>query len=41
MRKSMAQADLSIPVILLIAVAIGWARSQGGQRVGPVPVLAL
>jgi steroid 5-alpha reductase family enzyme len=41
MRKSTAQAILSIPVILLIAAAIGWAGSQGGQRVGAVPVFAL
>jgi len=41
MRKSTAQAVLSIPVILSIAVAIGWAGSQGGQRVGTVPVFAL
>jgi steroid 5-alpha reductase family enzyme len=27
-------------VILLVAVAIGWAGSQGGQRVGGVPVFA-
>jgi len=31
----------SIAVILLIAAAIGWAGSQGGQRVGPIPVFAL
>jgi steroid 5-alpha reductase family enzyme len=41
MRKSTAQAALSIPVILLIAAAIGWAGSQGGQRVGAIPVFAL
>jgi hypothetical protein len=41
MRKSAAQAALSIPVILLIAAAIGWAGSQGGQRVGAIPVFAL
>jgi steroid 5-alpha reductase family enzyme len=35
------QAVLSIPVILAIAAAIGWAGSQGGQRIGPVPVFAL
>jgi steroid 5-alpha reductase family enzyme len=35
------QAVLSIPVILAIAVAIGWAGSQGSQRIGPVPVFAL
>lgn len=39
MRK--IQAALSIPVILVIAAAIGWAGSQGGQRIGPVPVFAL
>jgi steroid 5-alpha reductase family enzyme len=36
-----ARALLSIPPILLIAVAIGWAGSQGGQQVGAVPVFAL
>lgn len=41
MRKSTAQAALSIPVILSIAAAIGWAGSQGGQRVGGFPVFAL
>jgi steroid 5-alpha reductase family enzyme len=35
------QAVLSIPVSLAIAVAIGWAGSQGGERIGPVPVFAL
>lgn len=41
MRKATAQAVLSIPVILLIAAAIGWAGSQGGQRFGGFPVFAL
>ncbi len=41
MRKATARAVLAIPVILSIAVAIGWAGSQGGQRVGAIPVLAL
>jgi steroid 5-alpha reductase family enzyme len=41
MRKSTAQTLLSLPVILLIAVAIGWAGSQGGQRIGAIPVFAL
>jgi steroid 5-alpha reductase family enzyme len=41
MRKSTAQTLLSIPVILLIAAAIGWAGSQGGQRIGAIPVFAL
>ena len=41
MRKATAQVAFSIPVILLVAVAIGWAGSQGGQRVGGVPVFAL
>ncbi|MHC4447498.1 MAG: DUF1295 domain-containing protein [Planctomycetota bacterium] len=41
MGTSTAQAVLSIPVILSIAAAIGWAGSQGGQRVGAVPVFAL
>lgn len=40
MRKATAQVAFSIPVILLVAVAIGWAGSQGGQRVGGVPVFA-
>jgi hypothetical protein len=41
MRKSTARAARSIPVILLIAAAVGWAGSQGGQRVGVIPVFAL
>ena len=41
MRKATAQVAFSIPVILLVAVAIGWAGSHGGQRVGGVPVFAL
>ncbi len=41
MRKATAQAVFSIPVILLIAAAVGWAGSQGGQRVGGFPVFAL
>ena len=41
MRKATAQAVLSIPLILLGAVAVGWAGSQGGQRFGAVPVFAL
>ena len=41
MRKATAQVALSVPVILLVAAAIGWAGSQGGQRVGGVPVFAL
>jgi steroid 5-alpha reductase family enzyme len=40
MRKATAQIAFSIPVILLVAVAIAWAGSQGGQRVGGVPVFA-
>jgi steroid 5-alpha reductase family enzyme len=40
MRKATAEVAFSIPVILLVAVAIGWAGSQGGQRVGEVPVFA-
>jgi steroid 5-alpha reductase family enzyme len=39
--KAIVQALLPIPVILLIAAAIGWAGSQGGLRVGAVPVFAL
>jgi steroid 5-alpha reductase family enzyme len=41
MHKSTAQAVLSISVILWIAVAFGWAGSQGGQRIGAAPVFAL
>ncbi len=41
MKKATAQAVLSIPVILLVAAAVGWAGSQGGQRFGAVPVFAL
>ncbi len=41
MRKATAQAVFSIPVILLIAAAVGWAGSQGGLRVGGFPVFAL
>ena len=40
MRKATAQVAFSIPLILLVAAAIGWAGSQGGQRVGGVPVFA-
>jgi steroid 5-alpha reductase family enzyme len=39
--KTTVRALLPIPVILLVAAAIGWAGSQGGQRVGAVPVFAL
>jgi steroid 5-alpha reductase family enzyme len=41
MRKATAQAVLTIPVILLIAAAIGWAGSQGGRTFGGFPVFAL
>jgi steroid 5-alpha reductase family enzyme len=41
MRKATTQAVLSLPLILLIGGAIGWAGSQGGLRVGGVPVFAL
>jgi steroid 5-alpha reductase family enzyme len=41
MRKSTSLAARSIPVILAIAAAIGWAGSQGGQRIGEIPVFAL
>ncbi len=41
MRKATARAVLSIAAILLIAAAIGWAGSQGGQRFGGLPVFAL
>lgn len=41
MSRPTAQAVLSIPVILLVAAAIGWAGSQGGQRVGAISVFAL
>jgi steroid 5-alpha reductase family enzyme len=38
MRKATARVAFSIPVILLVAVAISWAGSQSGRRVGGVPV---
>lgn len=41
MTRPTVQAVLSIPVILIVAAAIGWAGSQGGQRVGAIPVFAL
>jgi steroid 5-alpha reductase family enzyme len=41
MRRSTTQAIFAIPLIMIIAFAIGWAGSQGGQRVGEVPVFAL
>ena len=41
MSKSTAQALLSILVILAIGGAIGVAGSQGGLRVGAIPVFAL
>jgi len=40
MRRATTQAILSIPLILVIAVVVGWAGSQGGQRVGGIPVFA-
>jgi steroid 5-alpha reductase family enzyme len=40
MRKATAQVAFSIAVILLVAVAISWAGSQGGQRVGGFPIFA-
>ena len=40
MRKATAQVAFSISAILPVAVAIGWAGSQGGQRVGEIPVFA-
>lgn len=41
MGKANGQAVLSIAGILLVAAAIGWAGSQGGGRVGSLPVFAL
>jgi len=41
MSKATNQAFVSLPLILLVAAAIGWAGSQGGQRVGQVPVFVL
>ena len=41
MRKSTAQAVLSILLILLTAAAVGWAGSQDGQRAAGVPVFVL
>lgn len=41
MGKANGQAVLSIAAILLVAAAIGWAGSQGGGRVGSLPVFAL
>ncbi|MDJ0852503.1 MAG: DUF1295 domain-containing protein [Myxococcota bacterium] len=41
MHKATIQAVFSITVILLVASAVGWAGSQGGQRVGGSPVFAL
>jgi steroid 5-alpha reductase family enzyme len=40
MRRATTQSILSIPLILVIAVVVGWAGSQGGQRVGGIPVFA-
>jgi steroid 5-alpha reductase family enzyme len=39
-RRSTSQAILAIPLILIVAFVIGWAGSQGGQRVGEIPVFA-
>lgn len=41
MRKATLQATLAIPAILAIAAGIGWAGSQGGLRIGVLPVFAL
>ncbi len=41
MSKATVTALLSIPLIVLVGAAVGWAGSQGGQRVGAVPVFAL
>jgi steroid 5-alpha reductase family enzyme len=38
---SSTRALFSMLVILAIAVAMGWAGSQGGLRIGPLPVFAL
>jgi steroid 5-alpha reductase family enzyme len=40
-RKATARAVRAIPLILLVASAVGWAGSQGGRRVGGVPLFAL
>jgi steroid 5-alpha reductase family enzyme len=41
MRKETAQAAAAIPSTLLLAGAVGWAGSQGGQQVGGAPLFAL
>jgi steroid 5-alpha reductase family enzyme len=40
-RRQRVQALLALPVILVVGAAIGWAGSQGGERVGGMPVFAL
>jgi steroid 5-alpha reductase family enzyme len=41
LRQPTLQAGLAILATLLVAAAIGWAGSQGGLRLGAVPVFAL
>jgi steroid 5-alpha reductase family enzyme len=41
MDRAERQSLLSIPAILVVAAAIGWAGSQGGVRVGVLPLFAL
>jgi steroid 5-alpha reductase family enzyme len=40
-RRQRLQALVALPVILVVGAAIGWAGSQGGERVGGMPVFAL
>jgi steroid 5-alpha reductase family enzyme len=39
--RAAVQAAPSILAILLVAAAVGWAGSEGGRRVGEIPVFAL
>jgi steroid 5-alpha reductase family enzyme len=41
MKRAERQSALAVPVILAIGAAIAWAGSQGGERVGALPVFAL
>jgi steroid 5-alpha reductase family enzyme len=41
MNRAERQSVLAVPVILAIGVAIAWAGSQGGERVGEWPIFAL
>lgn len=41
MEKEDRNAVIAIPVVILVGAAVAWAGSQGGGRVGGVPIFAL